>query len=48
MKESVATRAKLHEPLGGQAPFGYIWKDKGLEPHPEEAPGGKLTSEVFF
>src|SRR5258705_13746302 len=44
---SVPIRAKAGKPTGGQAPFGYQWKDKQLLVDPKEAPVRKLMFELF-
>lgn len=44
---SVPIRAKLGKPLGGQASFGYEWKNKKMVPVPNEVPVVKLIYELF-
>jgi len=45
---SIPIRAKLGKPTGGQAAFGYEWKEKKLVPNPKETPIRKHIYELFL
>jgi len=45
---SIITRAELGKHIGGQAPYGFMYKNKKITPHPEEAPILKLMYELFL
>jgi site-specific DNA recombinase len=45
---SVPIRAKMGKPVGGAAPFGYQWKDKALQPDPNERSIRVLMYELFL
>jgi site-specific DNA recombinase len=45
---SIAVRARLGKPLNGKAPFGYVWRDKKLEPHLDEAPVRRMMYDLYI
>jgi site-specific DNA recombinase len=45
---SVAVRAKMGKPLGGQASFGYKWENKALVIDETEAPIRRMVYELFL
>jgi len=45
---SVPVRAKMGKSLGGQAPFGYQWKEKRLVLDETEAPVRRLLYDLFL
>ncbi len=47
VQASIPIRAKMGHQIGGQAPFGYRWRNKKLEPDPAEAPVRRLIHELF-
>jgi site-specific DNA recombinase len=47
VQASVKIRAKMGKPLNGRAPYGYHWKDKKLQPHPDEGPVRRLMYDLF-
>ena len=51
-REEIAARVSASVPicakLGGQSPFGFIWKDGKFSVEPTEAPIRKLMYELFL
>jgi site-specific DNA recombinase len=47
VRASVKPRAQAGKPLGGDAPFGYQWKERKLVPHPDEAPVRRMIHELY-
>lgn len=48
VSSSIPIRAKLGKPLGGQAVFGYSWRNKEYVINELEAPIRKLIYEIFL
>jgi site-specific DNA recombinase len=47
VRASVSVRAKLGKPLGGNSPYGYIWRDRQLVQAPAEVSIRRRVYELF-
>ncbi len=48
VRSSIGIRAKLGKPISGACPYGFMWKDKKLVQHPDEAPIRREAFELFL